>query len=88
MAYDGGMLRDILCESGVDVTYLKTVEEKNGHAIIQVNGNLMTMDKRFTVANSEGLYTSDRQVRTRLAVAAKQCPAALVVPVFKPVTPV
>jgi ribokinase len=37
LGYDGGMLRDILCESGVDVTYLKTVEEKNGHAIIQVS---------------------------------------------------
>ena len=37
LGYDGGMLRDILCESGVDVTYLKTVEEKNGHAVIQVS---------------------------------------------------
>ena len=38
--------------------------------IIQVNGNLVSYDKSFTVANSEGLYTSDRQVRTRMAITA------------------
>ena len=38
--------------------------------IIQVNGMLLTSDKSFTVANSEGLYTSDRQVRTRMMVTA------------------
>ena len=38
--------------------------------IIQVNGNLMAYDKSFVVANSEGLYTSDRQIRTRMSVAA------------------
>ena len=38
--------------------------------IIQVNGNLISYDKSFTVANSEGLYTSDRQVRTRMMVSA------------------
>ena len=37
LGHDGGMLRDILCEGGVDVSFLKTVEEKNGHAIIQVS---------------------------------------------------
>lgn len=34
---DGGMLTDILSASGVDVSYMKTVEGKNGHAIIQVS---------------------------------------------------
>ena len=38
--------------------------------IIQVAGNLMCEDKQFVVANSEGLYTGDRQVRTRIAVSA------------------
>ena len=38
--------------------------------IIQVNGSLMTQEKSFTVANSEGLYTSDRQIRTRIATTA------------------
>ena len=38
--------------------------------IIQVSGNLVCDDKQFVVANSEGLYTGDRQVRTRLAVSS------------------
>ena len=33
---DGDMLIDVLSESGVDLSYLKRVDEKNGHAIIQV----------------------------------------------------
>lgn len=35
---DAQMLTDILTESGVDIRYLRRVEEKNGHAIIQVTG--------------------------------------------------
>ena len=38
--------------------------------IIQVRGSLIANDKSFTVANSEGLYTSDRQVRTRMSISA------------------
>ena len=38
--------------------------------IIQVNGSLISMDKSFVVANSEGLYTGDRQIRTRMSVSA------------------
>lgn len=38
--------------------------------IIQVSGNLIGYDKSFTLANSEGLYTSDRQVRTRISIGA------------------
>lgn len=34
---DGDMLLDTLRESGVDLRYIKRVEEKNGHAIIQVS---------------------------------------------------
>ena len=36
---DSEMLTDILSKSGVDLTYLKTVDQKNGHAIIQVDKN-------------------------------------------------
>lgn len=36
---DGEMLRDILFDSGVDVSYLRTVDAPNGHAIIQVSVN-------------------------------------------------
>lgn len=41
-----------------------------GDEIIQVDGNLLCSDKSFTLANSEGLYTSDRQIRTRMMVSA------------------
>ncbi len=34
---DGEMLLDVLKESGVDVSYIKTADVKNGHAIIQVS---------------------------------------------------
>ena len=38
--------------------------------IIQVKGSLLAMEKTFTVANSDGLYTSDRQIRSRMVVNA------------------
>lgn len=38
--------------------------------ILQVQGSLIGYDKSFVVANSEGLYTTDRQVRTRMAITA------------------
>lgn len=38
--------------------------------ILQVSGNFVCHDKQFIVANSEGLYTGDRQVRTRMSVQA------------------
>lgn len=34
---DGEILSDLLKENGVDISYLKTVNERNGHAIIQVS---------------------------------------------------
>ena len=36
---DGGMLTDIMNENGVDISYIKTIDGKNGHAIIQVSGD-------------------------------------------------
>ncbi len=39
-------------------------------SIVQATGNLMTVDHSILVANSEGLYTTDRSIRTRLAVSA------------------
>ncbi len=38
--------------------------------IKQVMGNLSSVDHNILIANSEGLYTSDRHVRTRIAVQA------------------
>ena len=39
-------------------------------AITQVSGNLMDVDHNILIANTEGLYTQDRQIRTRLAISA------------------
>ena len=39
-------------------------------AISQVTGTLMGVDHSILVANTEGLYTTDRHVRTRIAVSA------------------
>lgn len=36
---DGEMLREILADSGVDVSYLRHVDAQNGHAVIQVSGS-------------------------------------------------
>ncbi|MBO5270635.1 MAG: TldD/PmbA family protein [Clostridia bacterium] len=38
--------------------------------ISQVTGNLIAVDHTILIANSEGLYTSDRHVRTRMAISA------------------
>ncbi len=38
--------------------------------IVQAAGNLITVDHSIQIANSEGLLTSDRHVRTRMAVSA------------------
>ena len=37
IGHDGEMLRELLFECGVDTSYLRTVDCKNGHAIIQVS---------------------------------------------------
>ena len=39
-------------------------------AIVQVSGTLASVDHRILIANSEGLLTSDRSVRTRIAIEA------------------
>ncbi len=39
-------------------------------SISQVTGTLLSVDHSILVANSEGLYTTDRHVRTRMAIQA------------------
>lgn len=39
-------------------------------SIVQVAGTLLMVDHSILVANSEGLYTTDRSIRTRMAVNA------------------
>ena len=38
--------------------------------ITQVSGSLLDVDHNILIANSEGLYTQDRQIRTRMAVSS------------------
>ena len=38
--------------------------------IAQVTGNLAEVDQRILIASTEGLYTQDRQIRTRMAISA------------------
>lgn len=37
IGYDGEMLAEVCCKNGVDISYIEKVNEKNGHAIIQVS---------------------------------------------------
>ena len=39
-------------------------------AVKQVTGNLAEVDHHILIANTEGLYTQDRQIRTRLGISA------------------
>ena len=41
-----------------------------GEAITQVTGNLLDADHNILIANTEGLYAQDRQIRTRIAISA------------------
>ena len=39
-------------------------------AICQVSGTLLDVDHNILIANTEGLYAQDRQIRTRMAISA------------------
>ncbi len=54
---DGGMLVDILTQSGVNTDYLKEVDAKNGHAIIQVSSR--GENSIFLHAGSNSMITKE-----------------------------
>lgn len=54
---DGKMLTDLLSSSGVDLTYVKTVDGKNGHAIIQVSSK--GENSIFLYGGSNEMVTED-----------------------------
>ena len=55
----------------VDILRMGCAAAKEYHeAIRQVTGTFLDVDHRILVANSEGLYAQDRQIRTRLMVSA------------------
>ena len=39
-------------------------------SIVQVTGTLLDVDHNILIANTEGLYTQDRQIRTRISIGA------------------
>ncbi len=39
-------------------------------SIVQVSGSLLDVDHNILIANTEGIYTQDRQIRTRIAISA------------------
>ncbi len=39
-------------------------------AVVQVSGNLLDVDHNILIANTEGVYAQDRQIRTRIAISA------------------
>ncbi len=39
-------------------------------SVVQVSGTLLDVDHNILIATSEGLYTQDRQIRTRIALSA------------------
>ena len=39
-------------------------------SVKQVSGTLLDVDHKILIANSEGLYTQDRQIRTRMSISA------------------
>ncbi len=39
-------------------------------SIVQVSGTLLDVDHQIFIANTEGLYTQDRQIRTRMSISA------------------
>ena len=43
---------------------------EHDEAIKQVSGSILDVDHNILIANTEGLYTQDRQIRTRLSIAA------------------
>ena len=39
-------------------------------SVVQVSGNLLDVDHNILIANTEGIYAQDRQIRTRMSISA------------------
>jgi TldD protein len=61
------------CSNAQKVAILKdayfTAKEAD-ECIVQVSGTLMDVDHNILIASTDGIYTQDRQIRTRIAVSA------------------
>ena len=61
------------CGNAEKVAVLKEgyfAAKEHDASVVQVSGNLLDVDHNILIANTEGIYTQDRQIRTRMAISA------------------
>ncbi len=61
------------CDNKEKVAVLKEgyfAAKEYDESVVQVSGNLMDVDHNILIANTEGTYAQDRQIRTRIAISA------------------
>ena len=61
------------CTNAEKVAILKEgyfAAKEYDESVVQVSGNLLDIDHNILIANTEGTYAQDRQIRTRMAISA------------------
>lgn len=61
------------CTNAEKVAILKEgyfAAKEYDESVVQVSGSLLDVDHKILVANTEGIYAQDRQIRTRMAISA------------------
>lgn len=63
----------VSCTNAEKVAILKEgyfAAKEYDESVVQVSGGLLDVDHNILVANTEGIYAQDRQIRTRMAISA------------------
>ena len=61
------------CTNAEKIAILKEgyfAAREHDSCIVQATGNLLDVDHNILIANTEGIYAQDRQIRTRMAISA------------------
>ena len=61
------------CGNGEKVAILKEgyfAAKEYDESVVQVSGSLLDVDHNILIANTEGVYAQDRQIRTRMSISA------------------
>ena len=61
------------CDNAEKVAILKEgyfAAKEYDESVVQVSGNLLDVDHKLLIANTEGVYAQDRQIRTRMSISA------------------
>ena len=61
------------CDNAEKVAILKEgyfAAKEYDESVVQVSGNLLDVDHKILIANTEGVYAQDRQIRTRMSISA------------------